>query len=151
MKEYTFEAQIKASEIGSGGAYVEFPFDVETAFGTKGRVKIKCEFESVEYRGSLVKMGTSCHIIGITKDIRAKIGKHIGDFVRVKISADLEDRTVEIHPLLQVEFDKNSVLKVNFEKLSYTNQKETMRLLESAKKEETLLNRLDKIIEKLNK
>lgn len=39
-------------------AYVEIPFDV------------KATFDGVPYLGSLVKMGTSCHIIGIRKDIR---------------------------------------------------------------------------------
>lgn len=39
MKE-KLESIINESEIGSGGAYIEFPFDVEKEFGVKGRVKI---------------------------------------------------------------------------------------------------------------
>ncbi|MFH1197097.1 MAG: DUF1905 domain-containing protein [bacterium] len=52
MKEYKFESITKASEICSGGAYVEFPFDVEKEFGVKGRVPIVCYFNEVEYKGS---------------------------------------------------------------------------------------------------
>jgi hypothetical protein len=37
------------------------------------------------YEGSLVKMKTPCHIIGIKKDIRAKIGKQPGDKIKVTI------------------------------------------------------------------
>jgi hypothetical protein len=66
------------------GAYVEIPFDVKAEFG-KGRVSVTATFDGVPYEGSVVKMGTPCHIIGIRKDIRAKIGKQPGDAVKVTI------------------------------------------------------------------
>ena len=66
------------------GAYIEVPFDVKAAFG-KGRVKVLATFVGVPYNGSLVRMGTPGHIIGIRKDIRAKIGKQPGDTVHVTI------------------------------------------------------------------
>lgn len=40
-------------------------------------------FDGVVYRGSVVKMGTPCHIIGVRKDIRTKIGKQAGDIIHV--------------------------------------------------------------------
>lgn len=39
--------------------------------------------DDVPYDGQIVKMGTSCHIIGIRKDIRKQIGKSFGDMVHV--------------------------------------------------------------------
>ncbi len=151
MKEYKFESIIKASSIGSGGAYVEFPFDVEKEFGVKGRVPVMCRFDNVEYKGSLVKMGTLCHIIGVTKDIRNKIAKDIGDKVKVQLSKDESERVVEIYPLLKSRIGQNKVLKTNYEKLSYTRKKEINILLTGAKKEETLKSRLDKILVELKK
>ncbi|HIH89633.1 TPA: DUF1905 domain-containing protein [Candidatus Bathyarchaeota archaeon] len=83
-KVYEFDAVIrKVPEID--GAYVEFPYDVKAEFG-KGRVSVKATFDGVEYEGSLVRMGTPCHIIGVRKEIRAKIGKQPGDTVRVTIT-----------------------------------------------------------------
>ena len=80
---YTFDAVIcKAPDID--GAYVEFPYDVRALFGA-GRVKVHATFDGVPYDGSLVRMGTPGHIIGIRKDIRAQIGKQPGDTVRVTI------------------------------------------------------------------
>lgn len=80
---YQFEAVIKkVSDID--GAYIEFPYDVRKVFG-KGRVKVTATFDGVEYNGSLVKMGTPCHIIGIRKDIRKKIGKQPGDMIKITI------------------------------------------------------------------
>ncbi|HAB59739.1 MAG TPA: DUF1905 domain-containing protein [Lachnospiraceae bacterium] len=82
-KIYDFEAQIKKVP-DIDGAYVEFPYDVKQEFG-KGRVKVKATFDGVEYEGSLVRMKTPCHIIGLRKDIRASIHKQPGDMVKVTI------------------------------------------------------------------
>lgn len=146
MQEYKFEAIIQASEIGSGGAYIEFPFNVEKEFSVKGRVKVICFFEDIEYRGSLVKMGTQCHIIGITKEIRNNIGKNIGDKVQIRLYKDDSERTIETHPLLIQEFNRDKALQENYEKLSYTRKKEILTKLTTTKKEETLRSRLEKII-----
>ncbi|MCI8715608.1 MAG: DUF1905 domain-containing protein [Oscillospiraceae bacterium] len=82
-KIYTFDAVIrKVPDIN--GAYVEFPCDVRQEFG-RGRVKVRALFDGVPYDGSLVRMGTPGHIIGLRKDIRAQIGKQPGDTVRVSI------------------------------------------------------------------
>ena len=82
-KLYEFTAEIKKVR-DIDGAYIEFPYDVKEEFG-KGRVKVMATFDGVEYQGSLVRMKTPCHIIGIRKDIRQKIGKQAGDIVCVTI------------------------------------------------------------------
>ncbi len=82
-KLYEFEAEIKKVP-DIDGAYVEIPFDVKEEFG-KGRVKVNATFDGEPYEGSLVKMKTPCHIIGIKKEIRAKIGKQPGDTIKVTI------------------------------------------------------------------
>jgi len=83
LKTYEFEAIIqKVPDID--GAYIEFPFDVRTEFG-KGRVKVHATFDGEPYDGSLVRMKTPCHILGIQKAIRAKIGKQAGDTVKVTV------------------------------------------------------------------
>jgi len=89
-KIYQFDAIIKSSEIGKGGAYIPFPYDLQAEFG-KGRVKVRATFDGEPYDGSIVNMGVKnddgsvCYIIGILKDIRAKIGKQPGDTVRVTV------------------------------------------------------------------
>jgi hypothetical protein len=83
-KTYEFEAEIKKVP-DIDGAYIEIPFDVKAEFG-KGRVPVTATFDGVFYDGSLVKMGTPCHIIGIRKDIRLKIGKQAGDKIQVTIT-----------------------------------------------------------------
>ena len=79
-KTYEYDAVILSSESGRGGAYVPFPYNLRAEFG-KGRVKVHATFDGEPYDGSVVNMGVKkpdnsvCYIIGIRKDIRAKIGK----------------------------------------------------------------------------
>jgi len=88
IKTYEYETTIQSS--GKGGAYVIFPYDIRTEFG-KGRVKVCATFDNEPYDGSIVNMGVKntdgsiCYIIGILKEIRAKIGKQPGDVVCVTI------------------------------------------------------------------
>ncbi len=89
MKQYEYDAIIeKVPDID--GAYIKVPFDIRKEFG-KGRLKVQAVFDDVVYEGSIVNMGvknedgTICYIIGIRKDIRAKIGKQPGDWVHVII------------------------------------------------------------------
>lgn len=82
-KVYEFDAVIqKVPDID--GAYIDFPYDVKEEFG-KGRVKVHAVFDGEAYDGSLVRMKTPNHIIGLRKDIRAKIGKQPGDTIHVTI------------------------------------------------------------------
>ncbi|MCL2804819.1 MAG: DUF1905 domain-containing protein [Treponema sp.] len=88
-KKYSFEAIIqKASDQDS--AYIAVPFDIKKEFG-KGRLAVHAVFDGERYDGSIVNMGvknhdgTICYVIGIRKDIRAKIGKQAGDKIQVSI------------------------------------------------------------------
>ncbi len=88
-KVYEYESLIyEAGE--KGGAYVVFPYDIRKEFG-RGRVKVHATFDGEEYDGSIVNMGVKnadgsvCYIIGVRKDIRARIGKQPGDSVRVTV------------------------------------------------------------------
>ena len=87
-KVYEYDAVIEPAD--RGGAYVAFPYDVRAEFG-KGRTKIHATFDGEPYDGSVVNMGVKhsdgsiCYVIGVLKEIRAKIAKQPGDTVRVTV------------------------------------------------------------------
>lgn len=116
-----FNAEIKKIE-GKDGAYIEIPFDVEEVYGAK-RVKVKATFDGVEYRGSIVKMGLPCYIIGITKEIRKKIEKEPGDIIEVTIEKDEEDRVVEIPTDFKERIELDNNIKEFWNTLSFSMQK----------------------------
>lgn len=147
--KYSFKATILQSG-NINAAYVEFPFSVQELFGKKGQVKIKAVFDGkVEYRGSLAKMKSDCHILGLTQDIRKQLGKSFGDKVEVELWEDLEERKVSIPEDVHQLFNSNEEAQQIFEKLSYTHQKEYIRWIEDAKKQETRDQRKEKMMRML--
>jgi Bacteriocin-protection, YdeI or OmpD-Associated/Domain of unknown function (DUF1905) len=148
MTKKSFTAIVQNA--GGGGAFVEIPFDVEKEFGSK-RPKVKAMIEGVSYRGTLVRMGGEHHMLLILKEIREQIGKTFGDEIKITVEPDAEPRLIEIPKDLIKEFKKDKQAKVIFDKLSYTHQKEYVRWIEEAKKEETRQTRIIKTIEMLKK
>jgi hypothetical protein len=144
----TFKARIQNA--GGGGGFVEVPFDVEAAFGSK-RPRIKAMIEGVPYRGLLARMGGEHHMLIILKGIREQIGRTFGDEVKVTVEPDTEPRLIEIPKDLMKELKKDKQAKAAFDKLSYTHRKEYVRWIEEAKKDETRRAHVSKTIEMLKK
>jgi len=129
-------------------AFVEFPFSTEELFNKKGQVKIKALFDNrIEYRGSLAKMKSDCHILGLTQEVRKQLDKTFGDEVSVSLIEDKEERMVEIAGDIASVFNENPDAKGLFNKMSYTHKKEYIRWIEEAKKPETRENRKIKMIQ----
>ncbi|CAG0989310.1 hypothetical protein ANRL2_03063 [Anaerolineae bacterium] len=147
-KKNTFTATIQNA--GGGGAFVEIPFDVEKAFGSK-KPKVKAMIEGVPYRGVLVRMGTEHHILIILKAIREQIGNTFGDKINITVEADSEPRLVEVPAELKQAFKAEKEAKSFFEKLAYTHQREYVTWINEAKRDETRQARILKTIEMLKK
>lgn len=147
MKKYNFEAEIKKHE-GKDATYIEVPIDVEKEFASK-RVKVRVKFDGVDYRGSIVKMGLPCYMIGITKEIRNKIRKTYGDIVSVELEKDEEERVIELPIEFKEKLNENNKAYNFYESLSYSQKRKYFQWITSAKKEETKMKRIDEAIEKL--
>jgi len=119
-KEFTTEL-LKVP--GINGAYICLPFDAKTVYGKRHMIKVKATIDGVLYRGSLVDMGKGT-MMGVTKEIRKKIGKNPGDMVHIILEPDTVERTV-------------------------TNRKEYIAWITGAKREETRKTRLDQMAGKL--
>jgi len=143
-----FDAVIE--DAGGGGTFVPVPFDVEATFGKK-RVKVKATIDGVPYRGSLVRMGKPCHMLGVLKEIRAKIGKGPGDQVHVVVEEDTEPRLVEVPADLRQALDADPEAGRLFDGLSYTHQKEYAGWVTEAKRPETRENRILKVVDMLKR
>jgi hypothetical protein len=140
---YKFRAVIE--DAGSGGAFVKVPFDVEEIF-CKKRVKVKAMIEGEEYRGSLVRMGGPCHILGVRKDIRQKIGKTIGDEVEIIVEEDTGPREIALPPDLESALRSDPGAEAAFQRLAYSHRREYVEWIEAAKREQTRRNRIDQTL-----
>jgi hypothetical protein len=142
-KKYQFKAKIIGGP--GGGAGVAFPYDVEKEFGTRASIPVKATFDGVPYTGSLMNCGMPSHVLGVLKGIREQIGKGIGDKVEVVLWKDDQVRTVDAPPDFERLLKRDGLL-AGFKKLSFTHQKEYVRWITEAKKEETRQNRIAKAV-----
>jgi hypothetical protein len=145
-KTYTFQAQIEPGP--GGGAFVVFPYDTHSEFGTRGSVRVNATIDSVPYSGSLMACGGPFHMLGVLKSIRKQICKDLGDTVSIELWKDAAERTVEAPAQIHALMKQHGVLSF-FESLSYTHRKEYIRWLTEAKTETTRQKRLGKAMEML--
>lgn len=145
----TFTALIEKPDDDMDTAYVSIPFDVNEVYGTRGQVKVKALFDNHAYRGSLVNMGTGCHVIILRKDVRQAIGKQVGDKVKVEITKDTDERVVDIPEDLEFLLSKKPKARSAFDALSFTNKKEYVGWINDAKKADTREKRLTDTVQKL--
>lgn len=145
-QKHTFTAVIQAGH--GGGAFAEVPLDVEEVFGNnRPQVKVTMEGESFVWR--LIRMGGPHHIVGVPKGIRVKSGKDVGDTIEISVEADNTPREVVVPTDLVAALVPEPDAKEFFDSLSYTHRKEYVRWIESAKREETRVRRVEKTIEML--
>jgi hypothetical protein len=139
----SFDGLIEAAR--GGGAFVLVPFDVKEAFGS-GRPKVRALIDGHEYRGSLANMGQG-HCLGIRKDVRAAIGKEVGDSVHIDVTLDTEPRTVTVPDELEAAFAEAPEARSRYEGLSYTHRREFAEWVSEAKQQETRDRRARKAVE----
>lgn len=146
IQQQKFRAVIESA--GNGGAFVTIPFDVEKVFGKK-RVKIKATIAGEPYRGLLVRMGGACHVLGVRKEIREKIGKSFGDEIEIVVEEDVEPRKIAIPEGMGKALESNPEADAFFKQLSYTHQKEYVQWIDEAKRDETRHGRIEQAIKLL--
>lgn len=146
-EQHRFTAPI---EVSGNGAYVTIPFDAEAAFGTK-RVPVKATIDGIPYRGSLVRMGGACHVLGVLKEIRTTLGKGEGDLVDVVLERDTAERVVEVPADLAAALGAAPDAARFFEALAYSHKREYVRWIEDARRETTRADRVSKTVELLTR
>jgi Domain of unknown function (DUF1905)/Bacteriocin-protection, YdeI or OmpD-Associated len=145
----TFEAAIRSSGTGRGGALVAVPPEVVEALGGGGRIPVSATFDGVAYTGSIVSMGEG-PCIGILKSIRTRIGKEPGDTVVVTLERDSAERTVEVPDDLAAALAEAGA-RESFDKLGYSHRREHVAAINDAKKPETRQRRIANAIAMVRK
>ena len=133
---------------GMDTAVLEPPFDVPQTFGRKGRVPVKGTINGFSFRSSLMNMGDG-HMMVINKELRAGAKCKAGDTVSVVMQVDDEKRTVEVPAWLKKIISADAKAKAAWEKLSFTHQKEYVREISEAKREETRDKRVAQMMHNL--
>jgi hypothetical protein len=142
---HEFEATIVAAD--RGGAYVAVPSAVVDALGGRGRTPVLATFDGVEYRGSVVAMGSGM-VIGVLKQIRARLGKEPGDTIAVTLVVDDAPRRVDVPDDLRAALAEAN-LQSRFDALSYSHRREYVQWIEEAKRPATRQRRIEQTVERV--
>jgi hypothetical protein len=139
-----FEAPL---QLGDTGAWVDFPYDLKEMFGKGNLVPIKAIFEnSIEYRGSLAKMGGEWPMLLIKKDIQQQLNKKAGEAIHMVVELDDQPREVVLSAEFTQALDVNPKIKAIFDSLAYTHRKEYAGWIAEAKREQTRQDRIAKAL-----
>jgi bifunctional DNA-binding transcriptional regulator/antitoxin component of YhaV-PrlF toxin-antitoxin module len=146
---HKFKTKLLGME-GSEVAAFKPPFDVLSTFGAKGRVAVKGTINGHPFRSSLMNMGDG-HMMVVNKELRQGAKCKAGDTVEIVLERDHEKRTVEVPPFLKKLINAEPKAKAFWDKLSFTHQKEYVREITEAKREETRHKRIEQMMSALRR
>jgi len=108
---------------------------------------VKVNVNGYEYQSSIASM-SGYYLIPLSKEHRISSGLNGNDEVDVTLTLESKDRNVEV-PVELIQILKENNLLELFDKQSYSNRKEMVRLVVDAKKEDTKFKRLSQIVNQL--
>jgi len=123
--------------------------EVVRAFGRKSRIPVRATLNGYEYRSSLSPMG-GCHVLPVNADVRKSAAVQAGDTVALRLEEDLDERTVDI-PSALARALREAGVRQQFDKMSFTHQKEWVRSILDAKRPETRERRIAACIAEMQK
>jgi len=137
-----------SGEPGKNVAGLPVPAEVVAALGTQKRPKVTVSLKGYRYRSAVAAYG-DVFILPLSQEHRAAAGVQAGDRVEVTLELDLEPRTVDVPDDLRAALEGKTGALEAFEKLSYTNRKESVRLVTEARAQITRERRIAGIVGKL--
>ena len=147
MNVQTFRTQLEA--MGGNNVAIVVPDEVVTAFAHGKRVPVKVTVDGdYTYANTIASMGGR-FLLSFNAETRKATGRVAGDEVEVRLELDDAPRTVALPPDLAAALEKDPAASAAWEALSYSRKKEHATAVESAKKEETRVRRLEKVLEAL--
>ena len=131
---------------GKTATGIEVPPEVVDALGAGKRPPVQVSLNGHAYRSTIAPMGGR-YLLPVSAAVRSAAGVSAGDRLDVEVELDSQPRTVAAPDDLAAELDRDPALRVAWEKLAFTHQREHVEAIESAKKPETRRRRLAKALE----
>ena len=144
-----FEALLAAKGPGGAWTFLPIPFDVKEVFGTRGRVAVAGTVNGFAFHNSLMPEGDGTHSMMFNKDLQAGANAKAGDRVKVVLERDQGERKIETPPELEKALRGNRKAASLFSELTFSQKKEYVDWISSAKQLATKESRAAKAVDLL--
>ncbi len=132
---------------GHGGntTWIEIPEDIVAALGAGKKPKVYVTVNGYTYRSTVAVMG-GMFLVGVSAEHRAGAGVAAGDTITVGLRLDTDPRVVEVPADLAAALDEHTGLRAQFDRLSYSHQRQHVLAVEGAKAAETRARRIAGVV-----
>jgi bacteriocin resistance YdeI/OmpD-like protein/uncharacterized protein DUF1905 len=144
-----FETRLMAKGPGGAWTYLPIPFDVYQVFGSKARVSVKGTINGFPFRNSLMPEGDGTHSMMVSKELQAGANARSGDLVSVTVEPDTEERSVAVPEELETAFMEHPQAASVFDTMTFSQKKEYVDWISTAKQAATKASRVVKAVEML--
>jgi hypothetical protein len=139
-------AELQAA--GRGGHVVAIGDDVATSLGLKQHTRVRGTITGTPYRSSIARYGGVTYL-GVHKATVERGGLRLRESADVTIELDTEPREIDIPADLERALEANVKAKTAWNALSPGQKREHVRAVAGAKKPETRVRRIEKMIDML--
>jgi len=140
-----FKTKIWAQGPNDAWHAVDIPFDVEKAFGSKGRVSVKATIGKEAFHTSIFPTGDGGHHMMFNKAMQKAANAKAGDTITMSLELDKGTEPEVPAPLkAALKADKDAAAK--FKALTPAGRREFINWILSAKREETRVERSAKAL-----
>ena len=146
----TFTAVLEPLRNGLGWVIARIPFDVQSAWPVRNRLRIRGEIEGFGFRTSLfAESRGEGHFLLVNKKMQVGAKTRVGEKVRIKLEPDLEERPAVIPAELEKELKGDRKLRKWFDAMSLSMRREIGKWVDEAKGAATRQKRAEKMAERL--
>ena len=149
-KSVRFTAVLQPTE---QGAFIELPSDAVEGLGARGRTSVAGSLDGHEVIGQVMPYMFEGEgrkvVLGVTKSMREKVGKAIGEQVSVELTRDDAPRTVAVPAELQAALDQDPVATARWKALAPSHRNEHAGWVAEAHRPATREQRAQRTIERL--
>jgi len=145
--QFEFDSEIRQLEGKIKWSVFYFPYSVSEHFGSKGNIPVCITVDGHSFDHTLLPSKNG-HYLVYNEFIKRAVGKNLGDSVHVTLEKDDKNREVVIPAHIENMMKEAGVLELFLKQADYS-KREQINHIEISKKEETKLNRINKLIKQL--
>ena len=133
---------------GKTATGIEVPASVVEALGSGKKPKVVVTINGYSYSSSVAVYG-GVYMLPVAAENRVGAGIEAGQTIEIDLTLDTQPREVTVPDDLAAAMDAAPGARAKFESLSYSNKKEHVVQVESAKTQETRERRIAKVLQSL--